>query len=51
MVAGFRATRLEHSMGQTASDDEWDREFSPRAENQFSQLDVSDVVNMVSLFI
>ncbi|AEM58404.1 hypothetical protein HISP_14355 [Haloarcula hispanica N601] len=29
-------------MGQTASDDEWDWEFSPRAENQFSQLD-SDI--------
>jgi len=25
-------------MGQTTSDDGWDWEFSPRAENQFSQL-------------
>ncbi|MFB6221745.1 MAG: type II toxin-antitoxin system RelE/ParE family toxin [Halolamina sp.] len=26
-------------MGPTGSDDEWDWEFSPRAETQFSQLD------------
>jgi mRNA-degrading endonuclease RelE of RelBE toxin-antitoxin system len=29
-------------MAQTGSDDEWDWEFSPRAESQFSQLSGSD---------
>lgn len=28
-------------MGRTPSDDEWDWEFSPRAETQFSQLDAN----------
>lgn len=43
-----RATRSKQRMGSTTSEDEWDWVFSPRAEDQFSQLDPETQERIIS---